>query len=120
MVGAAAYRLNSGPALAGSRLRRRPADLLRHLRIKNLASSHGLQQPLEGLQFVGFASRLVPADAVDTREAHRQAALVTRRALQALESHLQHQTEIPVGAHRADRTEALDRVLAHEGVELFQ
>jgi hypothetical protein len=31
----------------------------------------------------------------------------------------QHQPEIPVGAHRTHRPEALDRVVAHEFVQLF-
>ena len=50
-------------------------------------SDHGLQ-PLEA---VSLSGRHVPAQAVDAGKAHRQAGLVPRRALQALEGDFQDQ-----------------------------
>ena len=57
---------------------------------------------LQRLDAVGLARRLVPADAVDAREAHGDAGFVPGRALQPLEGDLQH--EAPVGPYATSRT----------------
>src|SRR5205085_6681872 len=78
------------------------------------------QHALERREIVGFARRLVPADAVDARETHGDAGFVPRRVLQSFESNFEHQPKILAGAHGAHRTEALDRVVAHESIEFAQ
>ena len=50
-----------------------------------------VDQPLQGLQPVGLGGRLVPADAVDAREAHGDAGLVPGRAVDRVERDLEHE-----------------------------
>src|SRR3954469_8162418 len=78
----------------------------------------GAQHRLHGLQPVGLARRLVPAQAADAREAHRDAGLVPRRALQALEGDFHHQPLVGLMHHFAHRSEAVDRVAPHVAVDL--
>src|SRR5438552_3245651 len=66
------------------------------------------------LDRVGVANGLVLADAKHAREAHRDSRLVAFGALDALESQLEDELRL----HDAHRTEALDRALADERVDL--
>ena len=75
-----------------------------------VASYHGKQ----GLQPVGLGGGLVPADAMDAREAHGDARFVAARGLDGIEGDLEHQRR----AHRPDGTELLDGVVTDEAVEL--
>ena len=63
---------------------------------------------------------LVPAEAGDAGEAHGDAGVVAGGALQALEGDLEHQAVVGLGAHGADRAEAVGGVVAHEAVDLRQ
>src|ERR1700722_16722996 len=77
-------------------------------------SDHGLQ-PLEA---VSLSGRHVPAQAVDAGKAHRQAGLVPRRALQALEGDFQDQALVGLMYDLAYRAETVRRVAADEAVDL--
>ncbi|MNR16856.1 hypothetical protein D3C85_1334860 [compost metagenome] len=72
------------------------------------------------MQLVRLLCRLVPADAADAGKSHGHAGLVAFGPLQALEGDLEHQAELARRRDGADGAETLDRVLAHELVELFQ
>ena len=80
----------------------------------------GPQHVLQCLEPVGFARRLVPAQPADAREAHRDAGLVPRRALQSLERDFEHQALVRLMHHLAHRAEALDRIAPYEAVDLQQ
>src|SRR5487761_2656511 len=82
--------------------------------------SAGFQHPLQRLQPVGLARRLVPAQPVDARKPHRHAGFVPRRALQALESDFQHQPLVRLVNDMAHRSEFFDCVAADETVDLQQ
>jgi len=69
---------------------------------------------------VGFARRLVPADAVDPWEAHRQPGFVPGRALQSLECDLEDEPGLRIMRDLAHRAEAVQSVLAHVFVDLDQ
>ena len=71
------------------------------------------QQRLELGQRVGLVQRLVVADPQHAREAHGDAALVARAAVDAFEAELEHQRR-PDAAHRA---ELLERGLADDAVD---
>src|SRR5258708_6037716 len=92
---------------------------------KTLTYCHGLQHPLQRLQPVGLARRLVPAQAIDARKPHRDAGFVPRRARQSLEGDFQHQPlirfmhDVPDGPEffrgiAADETGELQQFLARE------
>src|SRR5438477_13116281 len=57
---------------------------------------------------------------MDARKAHRKSRFMTARSLQTLECDFENQAKILSCAHRPDGSEALDRVVAHELVDLFQ
>ena len=79
-----------------------------------------LQHPLQRLEPVGLARRLVPAQPADARKAHREPGLVPGRALQPFERDLQHQALVGLVHDLAHRAEAVDGVAAHEAVDLDQ
>src|SRR5689334_16293302 len=78
--------------------------------VMTVASYHAEQ----GFQPVGLGGRLVPADAMDARETHRNAGFVPARGLDGIESDLEDECR----TDRADGPELLNGVVAHEAVEL--
>src|SRR5688572_21212372 len=72
------------------------------------------RQPKGVRQAVRVPRRLVLAHAQHPRETHRDPRLVPRRALDAFEPQFEDQLRL----HRAHGAEALERVLADEGVDL--
>src|SRR5438876_11013935 len=74
------------------------------------------QQLFERLERVGFAEGLVPADAVDAREAHRHTRFVAGRAVHAVEGDF----EDDLGRHLAHRPVTLHGVVADPAVEALQ
>src|SRR5215813_12126132 len=90
------------------------------IRLPKLASASIVhaEHALQGLEPIGVAGRLVPAQPIDARKAHREAGFVTRGALQALEGHLEHQTLLVLVHDLAYRPEPVDRVAANEAVDL--
>src|SRR5207253_1993949 len=59
---------------------------------------------------------LVPADAADAREAHRNARLMAFAGVDRIERDLEYQALVGF----AHRPEAVDRVVAHVAVELLE
>ena len=78
------------------------------------------QHPLQGLEPVGLARRLVRAQPVDARKSHCHAGFVARRARQPLEGDFQHQSLVGLVHHMADRTEFFRGVAPHEAIDLQQ
>src|SRR5439155_27080384 len=74
------------------------------------------QQLFERLEGVGLAAGLVPADAVDAREAHRHPGFVAGRAVDAVEGDF----EDDLGRHLAHRPPAPPRVVTPPLVETPQ
>ena len=69
------------------------------------------EQRLQCLQRVGVAGELVPAEAGDAGEAHGEAGAVAGGALQALEGDFEDEAVVGLGAHGADRAEAVGGVV---------
>src|SRR5262245_46331797 len=74
------------------------------------------QQAFERVQRVGFVEGLVPADAMDAREAHCDARFMAGRAVHAVEGDFEHDLRRDL-AHRAPAPEG---VVAHPLVEAAQ
>src|SRR3954467_3790312 len=79
-----------------------------------------LQHPLQRLEPVRLARRLVPSQPADPGKPHGESGLVPGRALQALECHLEHQALVGLVRHLAHRAEPFERVVADEAVDLMQ
>src|SRR5690348_259368 len=78
------------------------------------ALARPLRQKLQkGLDAIGFGRGLVPADAMDTREAHGQARFMACRAMHAVERDFEHEV-LRDGTHRP---EPIDGVIADPAVE---
>src|SRR5579883_2270005 len=75
------------------------------------------QHLLQRFQPVGLARRLVPAQPADAGKAHGDAGFVPGRALQALESNLQHQALVSFMNDVTDGAEFLDGVAADKAVD---
>src|SRR5262249_22586992 len=75
------------------------------------------EQPLERLDTVGLAWRLVPAQAIDAGKAHRQPRFVAARSLQAFERHFEHETLVGLVHNLAHGAETVDGIAAHEPVD---
>src|SRR3954469_25229680 len=75
------------------------------------------QHLLQRFQPVRLARRLVPAQAADTREAHRDAGFVPGRALQALERDFHDQPLARLMRYFAHRAEAIDGIAPHVAVD---
>src|SRR3990170_6076047 len=73
-------------------------------------------QATQAFDPVGLVRRLVPADAVDAREAHGEAGLVALAFVHRVECDLEHQATVGF----AYRPEAVHRVIADVAVELLQ
>src|SRR4029078_2101150 len=78
------------------------------------------QHAFECLQPIGFARRLVPAQATDARKAHCDTGLVARRALQPLERNFQHQPRLRLVHDLAHGAESIDGIATYETVDLDQ
>src|SRR4029453_12469329 len=78
------------------------------------------QHVLERFQPIGFARGLVPAQPINSGEAHRNTGLMTCRALQSLECHFHHEYTIRFGRALADRAETIDGIPAHKSVDQDQ
>src|SRR5437660_3589693 len=76
------------------------------------------QQPLQHLDPVGIFRRLVPANAVDAREAQSDAGFVPARPVDALECNLENQALVARIFDFAHRAKAVDRVIADVAIEL--
>ena len=79
-----------------------------------------LQQPFKRLQPVCLGRQLIPPEAVNTREAHRQSRLVAAGPLQTLEGDFQYQTLVFFVHNLAHRAEAGPGMATHESVDLKQ
>ena len=73
-------------------------------------------QLLQRLHRVGLLRRLVPADAVDAREAHGEPGAVAGRAVHAVEGDLEDERRHDL----AHRPVALDGVVADPAVEALE
>src|SRR5690606_27206272 len=112
----ASRRRPPGQILQPSHLYSGSASIISQLHINYVVMSLPYDQLLEAFQAIGLLRRLVPADAVDAREAQGDAGLVAGRALYGIESDLEDQAR----AHRAHRPEALCRVGPDPAVELLE
>src|SRR5262249_18712527 len=83
-----------------------------------IRGTFALEHPFQGLQPVGFARRLVPAQPADAGKTHRHAGFVPGGTLQALEGDLHDQALAGLVRHLAHRAEAVDRVAPHIAVDL--
>src|SRR5579883_3525957 len=78
------------------------------------------EHALECLQPIGFARRLVPAQAVDPREAHGKARSMTARALQPFEGYFQDQAGVGLVRNLAHRAKTINGVAPDVAIDRDQ